>query len=105
MPGGAGRTFCSQRCRQWEWVSRERAHELALSDDELVIARTALDELHDQLYALACAVEDTDADCATADGSPPAAECAACSTGCSTPRRPLATRQTPAPSVRPPVSS
>ncbi len=69
--------FCywhySQRCRQWDWVTRQRAHELELSDDELVIARTALDELHDQLYVLACAVEDTDADLAAAVATGPRA--------------------------------
>jgi hypothetical protein len=58
---GAGRPkeFCSQRCRQWDWVARQRAHELALADGELVIARDQLDELHDELYVLACAVADT----------------------------------------------
>ena len=47
-------------------MARQRAHELALSDGELVIARAALDELHDQLYVLACAVQDTDDDLAEA---------------------------------------
>ena len=39
-----------------------------------MIARTALDELHDQLYVLACAVEDTDSDLAAVDGAPSATE-------------------------------
>src|SRR5215208_5990012 len=49
--GGRGRPreFCSQRCRQWDWVARQRARELELSDGELVIAKSALDELHDEL--------------------------------------------------------
>jgi hypothetical protein len=38
---------------------------LKLSDDELVIARTELDALHDELYVLACAVEDTEKDLAS----------------------------------------
>ena len=84
-PWGRPREFCSQRCRQWDWVSRQRAGELALSEGELVIAREALDELHDDLYALACAVDDTERDL-----EPPAApkppSCAASSTG-SSPRR------------------
>jgi hypothetical protein len=58
--------FCSQRCRQWDWVARQRARELQLSDDELVIARTELDGLHDELYVLACAVDDVERDLATA---------------------------------------
>lgn len=61
---GAGRPrqFCSQRCRQWDWVSRQRARELALSDGELVVARAELDALHDDLYVLQCAVADAQRD-------------------------------------------
>lgn len=56
---GRPREYCSQRCRQWDWVARQRATELALSDDELVVARAELNALHDDLYVLACAVADT----------------------------------------------
>jgi len=63
---GRPRQFCSQRCRQWDWVSRQRARELQLSEDELVIARTELERLHDDLYVLACAVDDTERDLADA---------------------------------------
>jgi len=59
---GRPREFCSQRCRQWDWVSRQRARELALSDGELVMARSELDALHDDLYVLQCAVADTQRD-------------------------------------------
>lgn len=63
LPGRSGpgrpREFCSQRCRQWDWVSRQRARELELSDGELVMARAELDALHDDLFVLACAVADT----------------------------------------------
>lgn len=61
---GPGRPakFCSQKCRQWNWVAQQRAHELALNENELVIARAELDQLHDDLYVLACAVEDTERD-------------------------------------------
>jgi hypothetical protein len=54
--------FCSQRCRQWDWVARQRARELQLSENELVVARAELDGLHDELYVLACAVEDVERD-------------------------------------------
>ena len=33
---GRPREFCSQRCRQWDWVARQRAGELELSEGELV---------------------------------------------------------------------
>ncbi len=59
---GRPRQFCSQRCRQWDWVARQRARELELSENELVVARTELDALHDELYVLACAVEDVERD-------------------------------------------
>jgi hypothetical protein len=59
---GRPREFCSQRCRQWDWVARQRARELALSDGELVMARAELDALHDQLYVLERAVADTQRD-------------------------------------------
>ena len=56
---GRPRQFCSQACRQWDWVSRQRARELALSDGELVMARAELDSLHNDLYVLESAVADT----------------------------------------------
>lgn len=61
---GRPKEFCSQRCRQWDWVSRQRAAELELSENELVIARDQLDALHDDLYVLACAVDDARRDLA-----------------------------------------
>lgn len=62
LPGrdGPGRRkeFCSQRCRQWDWVSRQRASELELSENELVMTREELDSLKDQIYVLHCALAD-----------------------------------------------
>jgi hypothetical protein len=55
---GRPREFCSHACRQWDWVARQRARELKLSEDQLVMTRTELDDLHDALYVLACAVQD-----------------------------------------------
>ena len=100
--GGRGRPrlFCSQRCRQWDWVARQRAHELELSDGELVIARAALDELHDQLYVLACAVQDTDDDLAEAAKAVPSArELRRMLDWLLDAARPLATHEVPAPSA------
>jgi hypothetical protein len=71
---GRPKEFCSQRCRQWDWVSRQRAQELAMSDGELVIARAELDRLHDDLYVLACAVEDAERDLAASGNKPTVAE-------------------------------
>lgn len=59
---GRPKRFCSQRCRQWNWVAQNRANELELGEGELVMARRELDMLHDALYVLACAVDDTERD-------------------------------------------
>ena len=61
---GRPRQFCSQRCRQWDWVARQRSAELALSENELVVAREELDTLKDMIYVLHCAVVDARADLA-----------------------------------------
>jgi hypothetical protein len=63
---GRPKVFCSQACRQWDWVSRQRARELQLNENELIITKAALDELHDELYVLACAVDDVERDLAGA---------------------------------------
>lgn len=57
---GRPKEFCSQACRQWDWVGRQRARELQISEDELIVARGELDALYDELYVLSCAVADTE---------------------------------------------
>ncbi len=47
---GRPRRFCTQACKQWDWVARQRASELALSEDELVVTRSELDALRDQIF-------------------------------------------------------
>ena len=44
---GRRKEFCSQKCRQWDWVARQRAQDLALSENELVMTRDELDTLLD----------------------------------------------------------
>jgi hypothetical protein len=63
---GRPREFCRASCRQQDYVRRQRAIELGLAEHELVVARTALDELHDLLYVLEAAVEDVERDLADA---------------------------------------
>jgi len=105
--GGRGRPreFCSQRCRQWDWVSRQRAHELELSEGELVIAKSSLDDLHDDLYVLACAVDDTEADIVAAGPTPPVAELQRILDWLLDAARPLRDREVPAAAVPRSVSS
>src|SRR4029077_19259797 len=59
---GRPRQFCSQACRQWDWVGRQRARELQLNEHELIVTKSELDQLHDELYVLACAVDDVERD-------------------------------------------
>ena len=67
---GRPREFCSQACRQWHWVGKQRAAELQLNESELIVAKDELDRLHDELYVLACAVNDADRDLAAAGTKP-----------------------------------
>src|SRR4051812_2768863 len=67
---GRPRQFCSQACRQWDWVGRERAQELQMNEDELIVAKAALDSLHDDLYVLACAVDNVERDLTAAGRQP-----------------------------------
>ena len=104
---GRPRVFCSQRCRQWDWVSRQRAEELALSEGELVVTKASLDELHDELYVLACAVDDADDDLATelAAARPRVTELRRIVANLLDAARPLRDRELPAPSPPAPIPS
>jgi hypothetical protein len=46
-----------------------RARELGLSESDLIVARAAIDQLHDQIYMLECAVEDVENDLADDDSA------------------------------------
>src|SRR5829696_6911492 len=65
---GAGRRreFCRASCRQLDYVARRRSSDAGLGDDRVIVTRAELEELHDKLYALEAAVEDTQADLAEA---------------------------------------
>ncbi len=102
---GRPRQFCSQKCRQWDWVARQRAHELELSDGELVVARAELDRLHDDLYVLACAVDDTDKDLAALGAKPSAAELRRMLEWLLSAAKPLRDRELSAPGGPPTISS
>ena len=98
---GRPKEFCSQRCRQWDWVSRQRAAELQISDGELVVARRELDALHDELYVLACAVDDTERDLAEVGTQPTATELREILDWLLGAAKPLRERQISAPTGRP----
>jgi hypothetical protein len=45
-----------------DYQARRRRQELQLGDDELIVARERLDRLRDDVYVLACAVQDVERD-------------------------------------------
>jgi hypothetical protein len=53
-----------------DYQARRRAQELRLGDDELIVARRQLDALRDDIYVLACAVEDVERDLAGRPSAP-----------------------------------
>jgi hypothetical protein len=67
-PVGRPRKFCCQACRQWDWVQSQRAKASNLGPDEMIVDRAQLDSLRDDLYVLACAVQDVERDLAAAQG-------------------------------------
>jgi hypothetical protein len=67
---GRPRLFCSHACRQWDWVGRQRARELQLNEDELIVTKEQLDQIHDELYVMACAVDDVERDLVAAGAKP-----------------------------------
>ena len=68
LPKGEGpgrpRQFCTQACRQKDYIARLRAQEAGLSEAELIVTREELETLHDKLYVLEAAVEDVERDLA-----------------------------------------
>jgi hypothetical protein len=62
-PGpGRPRQFCRASCRQRDYEARLRAHAHGLDDSEIIMRRRELDDLHDALFVLRCAVQDVDRD-------------------------------------------
>ncbi len=49
-------------------MARRRREEVGLGEQELIVARAALEDLRDRLYVLEAAVEDVERDLAAADG-------------------------------------
>jgi hypothetical protein len=82
-------------------VARQRARELELADGELVVARAELDALHDDLYVLACAVDDAERDLADGGEAMTSAELRSVLTWVLEAARPLRDREIAAPSGPP----
>lgn len=59
---GRPRLYCRRSCRQRDYESRQRATELGLGEDELILTRQELHELKDRLFVLAETVKDVERD-------------------------------------------
>jgi hypothetical protein len=72
VTGGPGRPrlFCSQACRQKDYIGRLRARDAGLAESELIVTRSELEALRDKLFVLECAIDDVRRD--VADGDDPA---------------------------------
>lgn len=70
---GRPRRYCRAGCRQQAHMARKFAAAHGLGDDEVIVGREALEDLHGALYCLQAAIEDVDADLRD---SPTAAETA-----------------------------
>lgn len=86
-------------------MSRQRAAELELSENELVIARVELDALHDDLYVLACAVGDAETDIEAAGARPSIRELQLVIDHLLAAAQPLRGRELSAPAAPPPKTS
>lgn len=71
---GRPRRYCTQACRQWDWVSRRGTRDVQITEEQLVLARAEVDALHDAVYVLACAVGDAERDLASLGSRPSARE-------------------------------
>lgn len=85
-------------------MSRQRAADLALGVNEIVINRDELDKLHDDLYMLAAAVEDTERDLA-GKGELTSAELRDSLAWLLEAAKPLHDREISAPTGTPPITS
>ena len=82
-------------------MARQRADELELSENELIIARDQLDALHDDLYVLACAVGDAEVDLEAAGARPSVRELRMVIDSLLVAAKPLRDRELSAPVVPP----
>lgn len=66
---GRPRRFCKRSCRQRDFEARQRSARHGVDENELIVARRDFDRLHDEIFVLACAVADAEADLRDAESS------------------------------------
>jgi endogenous inhibitor of DNA gyrase (YacG/DUF329 family) len=59
---GRRREFCKRSCRQRDFESRQKVREHGLDEEQIIVARSSLNEMQDLIYVLKCSVEDIQRD-------------------------------------------
>jgi hypothetical protein len=63
IPGrGRPRKYCKRSCRQRDFEARQLAAVRGLDENEILLARSSLNELKDEIYILSCALIDAEVD-------------------------------------------
>jgi hypothetical protein len=59
---GRPRRYCKRSCRQRDFEARQRAAAHGVDEGDILLARSEVNRLRDEIFVLQCAVEDADRD-------------------------------------------
>ncbi len=67
---GRPRRFCKRSCRQRDFEARQRALAHGVDETDILLARSEVNRLKDEIFVLSCAVEDARRDLVDASTVP-----------------------------------
>jgi hypothetical protein len=59
---GRPRRYCKRSCRQRDFEARQRATAHGVDESDILLARSEVNRLRDEIFVLQCAVEDAERD-------------------------------------------
>jgi hypothetical protein len=59
---GRPRRYCKRSCRQRDFEARQRAVAHGVDESDILLARSEVNRLRDEIFVLQCAVEDAERD-------------------------------------------
>jgi hypothetical protein len=59
---GRPRRYCKRSCRQRDFEARQRAAAHGIDESDILVARSEVNRLRDEIFVLQCAVEDAERD-------------------------------------------
>jgi hypothetical protein len=59
---GRPRRYCKRSCRQRDFEARQRAAAHGVDENDILLARSEVNRLRDEIFVLQCAVEDAERD-------------------------------------------